>query len=411
VTVTTILDPNVDLSTFQLLSIGWGSEVLGVPAGLTSYGTRVSYVQPNTGQTILVNVSAALDLSTRTLTWTFTTLDPATLDTPADALEGFLPPDNSSGQGTGYVSYAVDPVAGLASGKVISALASVVFDENPAIATDTWTNTIDAGPPPTSAVTALPSTTTTPSFTVAWSGSDSAGPGISSYNIYVSDDGAPYSLWQDQTTATSATYTGQVGHTYGFYSVAANDVGLIEPTPLSAQATITVVPQPPPPVVTTTRVQEVLNKKHQVTEVIITFSGAVNSVEADKTGTYRLATAGKHGSFTAKNAVVIKLRKASYSAASETVTLTLRKALALKKPVQLVVNGTPPSGLQDTLGRFLDGGTSAVAILTKREVTIDAVAESRKNVVYTPAVALHLHAERSARPGGALAHRFVSRRR
>ena len=59
VTVTTTLDPNVDLSTFELLSIGWGSEVLSVPAGLTSYGTRVSYVQPNTGQTILVDVSAA----------------------------------------------------------------------------------------------------------------------------------------------------------------------------------------------------------------------------------------------------------------------------------------------------------------------------------------------------------------
>ena len=85
--------------------------------------------------------------------------------------------------------------------------------------------------------------------------------------------------------------------------------------PLSAQATITVVPQPPPPpppVVTTTRVQEVLNKKHQLTEVIITFSGAVNSAEAGNTGIYRLATAGKHGSYTAKNAVVIMLKKASY---------------------------------------------------------------------------------------------------
>ena len=47
---------------------------------------------------------------------------------------------------------------------------------------------------------------------------------------------------------------------------------------------------------------------------------------------------------------------------------------------RIIANGTPPSGLQDTLGRFLDGGTSAVAILTKREVTIDAVAKSRANV-------------------------------
>ncbi len=119
-----------------------------------------------------------------------------------------------------------------------------------------------------------------------------------------------------------------------------------------------------------------MNKKHQVTEVIITFSGAVNSAEADKTGVYRLATAGKHGSFTAKNAGIIKLKKAAFSAASDTVTLTPKKAFALTKAVQLVVNGTPPSGLQDTLGRYLDGGVSAVAILTKRKVTIDAVAEN-----------------------------------
>ena len=306
VTVTSTLNPNVDLATFELLGIGWGSEVLSVPPGLISYSTRVSYVQPNTGKTILVDVSAALDSSNAPPSpgrsqrstrrhWT----------RPPTALAGFLPPDNSSGQGIGYVSYAVDPVAGLASGTVISAKASVVFDVNAAISTATWTNTIDAGPPPTSTVTALPSTTNTPSFTVAWSGTDSAGPGISAYDIYVSDDGGPYSLWQDETTATSAKYTGQVGHTYQFYSVASNELGLIQPTPTSAQATITV----DPPLVTMTSVQEVLNKKHQVKEVIILFSGAVNSAEGGNKAIYRLATAGKHGSYTAKNARLIKLKK------------------------------------------------------------------------------------------------------
>jgi hypothetical protein len=117
-----------------------------------------------------------------------------------------------------------------------------------------------------------------------------------------------------------------------------------------------------------------------VKEVIITFSGAVNSAEAGNTGIYRLATPGKHRSYTAKSAGLIKLKKAAFSAANDTVTLTPKKAFALTKPVQLIVNGTPPSGLQDTLGRFLDGGTSAVAILTKGKVTIDAVAENPAGV-------------------------------
>jgi hypothetical protein len=41
--------------------------------------------------------------------------------------------------------------------------------------------------------------------------------------------------------------------------------------------------------------------------------------------TYRLAAAGSKGSFTAKNATVIKLTSAVYQAAKNTVTLTLGK--------------------------------------------------------------------------------------
>ena len=246
VTVTTTLNPDDNLSTFQLLGIGWGDEVLDVPAGLTSYSTRVSYVQPNTGQTILVDVSASLDVSTRTLTWAFTSLDPTTLDTPSDALAGFLPPDNSSGQGVGFVSYTVDPVAGLASGTKISAAASVVFDENAAIDTQTWSNTIDRTVP-TSSVSALPATTTSADFTVSWSGSDPGGSGIASFDVFVSDDGGPFVPFQTDTTATAATFDGQFGHTYRFYSVATSNVGIVQPTPASAQATTTVtyVSQPP----------------------------------------------------------------------------------------------------------------------------------------------------------------------
>ena len=97
-------------------------------------------------------------------------------------------------------------------------------------------NTID-NTPPASSVTDLPATTTSPSFTVSWFGSDGKGPGIATYNVYVSADNGPFTLWQSATTQTSATYTGQVGHTYGFYSVANDYVGLVQPTPASAQAT------------------------------------------------------------------------------------------------------------------------------------------------------------------------------
>jgi hypothetical protein len=54
--------------------------------------------------------------------------------------------------------------------------------------------------------------------------------------------------------------------------------------------------------VTLTNVQALLNKRHQVTAILVTFSGAVDAAEAVEKGIYRLAEPGKHGSFTAKNA-------------------------------------------------------------------------------------------------------------
>ena len=99
-----------------------------------------------------------------------------------------------------------------------------------------------------------------------------------------------------------------------------------------------------------TNVSAVKNKKHQVTEILVTFSGALNAGEATNIAEYELITAGKGGSFTAKHAKVIKLRSAAYNSANNTVTLTPRKNFALRKATELIVNGEPPSGLEDSRG-------------------------------------------------------------
>ncbi len=101
--------------------------------------------------------------------------------------------------------------------------------------TNIWTNTLD-NTPPVSQVTALPSTELCSNFTVQWSGTD-VGSGIGNYTIYVSDNGGSFTAWQTNTTSTSAVYNGQVGHSYGFYSIAQDLVGNIEPGKTSAEAT------------------------------------------------------------------------------------------------------------------------------------------------------------------------------
>jgi len=96
------------------------------------------------------------------------------------------------------------------------------------------------GSPPASAVSPLASTQISPSFAVSWSGTDGGGSGVRDYTILVSDNGAPYVPWVSLTAAVSGTFTGAVGHTYGFYSVARDNVGNVEDAPAAPDAVTTV---------------------------------------------------------------------------------------------------------------------------------------------------------------------------
>ena len=64
----------------------------------------------------------ALDFNVQTglMTVRFTSLDPLTGQAPTGVFDGFLPPDDSSGIGEGYVQYTVQPESGLVTGTAIS---------------------------------------------------------------------------------------------------------------------------------------------------------------------------------------------------------------------------------------------------------------------------------------------------
>ncbi|MDB5341248.1 MAG: repeat protein, partial [Planctomycetaceae bacterium] len=230
VVITETLDSDLDLSTFQLGDIGFGSTTVTVPAGASSFSTRVSLpAADNTGGAALfVDITASLNFVTHIVTWQFKTVDPSTGDTPVNPLAGFLPANVTPPEGDGFVKYSVRPNAGLNTGVVIDSQATIVFDTNEAIDTPHITNTIDNGAP-TSTVTVLAPTQDFPSFQVSWSGTDDAagptGSGIAFYDIYVSDNGGDFVIWLLNTTLTSAVYTGEVNHTYSFFSEATDNVG------------------------------------------------------------------------------------------------------------------------------------------------------------------------------------------
>jgi hypothetical protein len=99
---------------------------------------------------------------------------------------------------------------------------------------------IGATIPPTSSVASLP-TYSPICFTVTWSGQDNpGGSGVAYYDVYVSDNGGAFTPFRIATTSTSATVTGQRGHTYGFYSIATDRIGNREKTPAGAEASTTV---------------------------------------------------------------------------------------------------------------------------------------------------------------------------
>jgi len=141
VTVTEQLASNLNWSTFQLSSFGFGPVNVTIPAGLTEYQTAVIY-QNTDGSALDVEVALDFDVQTGILTVTFTSLDPTTGQAPAGVLDGFLPPDNSSHIGEGFVTYTVSADAQAASGTAVNAQASVVFDTNGALATDIASNTV-----------------------------------------------------------------------------------------------------------------------------------------------------------------------------------------------------------------------------------------------------------------------------
>jgi subtilase family serine protease len=235
VRVTDQLDPNVDPRTFRLKEIGFGSYRLQVPENRAFFQQRVQLGAEFNN--ILADISAGVDISTGKVTWTLTAIDPATGEQPNSANLGLLAPNDETGRGQGFVTYTVQPKQTAPTGTVIRNNATIIFDTEEPITTNTVTNTLDADIP-TSAVAALPPTQTTATFTVSWAGTDAAnGSGLQNYDVWVAENDGAYQPFVSGTTDLSAEFTGTLGKTYRFYSIARDNAGNVEAAPTAPDAT------------------------------------------------------------------------------------------------------------------------------------------------------------------------------
>jgi len=246
VTVTDQLSSDLDWSTFELTEVGFGDYLIPVPAKTQAF----DHVEPMTynGKDIEVHIRIRLDQQTGKLDVLFASIDPES-GLPPTVDIGFLPPEDDTGRGQGYFSYLIKPKAGLSTGTEIRNVAVIRFDFGEVIATNqvdphdpsagTDPNkealvTIDADLPDSS-VTAFPDTSPL-TFEVEWSGED-VGSGVGTYTIYVQDNGSGFKPWLTNTEETSTMFTGEAGHTYGFYSIVTDNAGNTETAKTVAEAT------------------------------------------------------------------------------------------------------------------------------------------------------------------------------
>ncbi|NCR99411.1 MAG: hypothetical protein GPJ32_16725 [Microcystis aeruginosa L311-01] len=125
VTITQTLDSDLDLNTFTLQDFGFGNITVNVPVGTRNYSQRLDL---RTTRGVFVDVNASLNTSTRVLTWTFIAIDPTTGNPANITTQGFLPPNDANGSGTGFVGYSIQPKANNPTNTRIDAQASITLN-------------------------------------------------------------------------------------------------------------------------------------------------------------------------------------------------------------------------------------------------------------------------------------------
>ncbi|WP_221391053.1 T9SS type A sorting domain-containing protein [Dyadobacter sp. NIV53] len=239
------LDANVNPYSLRLGDFGFAGLTFTVPLDKTFYSTRLD-VTDSLG--VVVDVTAGIDAVKKEAFWIFESKDANTGLPPADASLGFLPVNDSTAVGEGYVTYLIKAASPTVTGDVIHAKASIVFDANSSIETPEITNVIDAEPP-VSTLTPLPEISDSTAIVLSWKGEDEKnGSGVHDYSLYVSENDGPYQLHLQGLTTKTTTFYGKWSTNYCFYIIATDNVGNIEAMKTSCEAKTTVGPGDPFPV-------------------------------------------------------------------------------------------------------------------------------------------------------------------
>lgn len=231
VEVTDTLDSKFfDLSTFAPTRVKIGDKV----ESLDGSPNFVKTIDMRPAINAIAQVEGKYDEKKGIAKWTFTSLDPMTMEPTYDVMQGFLPVNYDGESGIGEVMFDVSLKGGFADGTEIPNRASIVFDTNDPILTPTWVNTIDAVCPKSSVTSVAQKDQST--VTIKVTGSDERS-GVWKYDFYAQYGVGSSWFKIGECSADSASLDFQFYEDidYGFCTIATDSAGNVEKKELARE--------------------------------------------------------------------------------------------------------------------------------------------------------------------------------
>jgi hypothetical protein len=231
------IDPSLDIYSLRLDDFGFGGYRFQVPKNTAHYTKRLD-LRDSLG--LYVDFVAGIDIAKQEAFWRLVSIDPATGMSPKGVDDGFLKINDSTKQGEGFVTFSIQPNPMGSTGDTILAKASIRFDYNDTIGTNTWLNRIDIDPP-ISQIGDIGPIQFKDSVLIPVTYSD-VGSGVKEIDLYYSVDNGPFKFLANLDTGFDNYYfKGEQGIPYKFFSRATDSVGNKEPMKSGADASFTIV--------------------------------------------------------------------------------------------------------------------------------------------------------------------------
>ena len=220
-----------DLTSYKPTSIKIGEKVIT----LDGEQRFVKTVDMRPSINAIAQVEGKYDSFKGIATWTFTSIDPMTMEPTNDVMQGFLPVNYDGISGIGEVAFDIALNNTFADGTAIANRASIVFDENDPILTPTWTNVVDDIKPHSRVKDVVSKCDTL--VTIHFEGKDEKS-GIWKQALYVQYGKGTNWEHVAETDSSAIDFRIYSGMEYAFCTLATDSAGNVETKDLIAEASL-----------------------------------------------------------------------------------------------------------------------------------------------------------------------------